>query len=92
MAETGELIKLKYNKKIKEYHRHFDILLDDKVLETDASILPIYTNDGRLLKIEVLRDGTVVIGWFVDTFEAQYDKFDKGVTLITKIGGRKWCS
>ena len=89
MAETGELIKLKYNKKITEHHRHFDILLDDKVLETDSEILPIYTNDGRLLKIEILRDGTIVIGWFVDKFEAKYSQFNKRVTFFTKIDGRE---
>lgn len=77
----GKILMLKYNKKIKDKYRHFDILLDNKEVCKDADIVPIHTTDGRLLKIEIMRDGTILIGWFVDHFKAVKSEFSNAYSF-----------
>lgn len=84
----GYILKLKYNKKIEGQYRHFDVFLDDELVTKDADIQPILTDDGRLLKIDILRDGTIQIGWFVDHFitECSKDNLTNNITMQTVLG------
>lgn len=89
----GYILKLKYNKKIEGRYRHFDVFLDDKLLTKDADIQPICTDDGRLLKIDILRDGTIQIAWFSDHFVTEFSKHNltNNITMRTVLGQIKEC-
>lgn len=82
----GKILMLKYNKKIKDKYRHFDVLLDNKEIEKDKDVLSIWTPEYHILKMEIMRDGTIWIAWFGNHFKIGKSKFDNSPLYETVEG------